>query len=276
MAEGVMGQSGCGVGLSYRRSLGSEILKHRDCIDLVELVADNVSEPLQTDITHLIARQVPVACHSLGLSVGSDEPVNEHYLERIAGIVELTGARWLGDHLAMTRIGETELEHLLPIAFSWQMVETVAKNVERVKRQIAVPIILENISYYVKVPGAELSEWRFITEVCKAAGCGLLLDLNNLHVNATNHSYDPFEFLDGIPPACITQIHLAGCALRNGVLLDTHADPVVPEVWTYLEWILSRCKPEGIILEWDRDYPSFDVILEELAKARSVLVKSRS
>jgi uncharacterized protein len=266
-----MGVDQIGVGLSYRQTFSREVLNHRDCIDLIELVADNVRESSEDQNIRALASQFPIACHSLGLSVGTDERIDLEYAERIARVVKLTGAHWLSDHLAMTRVGGIDLNHLVPISFSRQTVEIVARNVEQVRRVIDVPFILENISYYVKVPGSDLTEWQFLTEVCNAAPCGLLLDLNNLLVNATNHAYDPYEFLHGIPLDRVIQIHLAGSRMVDGLRVDTHADRVQAEVWGYLSWVLARCKPRGIILEWDREFPPFEVILDELAQARTLM-----
>jgi uncharacterized protein (UPF0276 family) len=266
----------CRIGLSYRRSFGRHVLDHADDIGLLELIADNIPEAIDEELVKTLATRFPIACHSLSLSVGSDEPMNGAYIERVARIAELTRAQWLSDHLAMTRIGGIQLSHIAPVAFSWRSVEIVAKNLNEVRRHVDIPIILENISYYIRVPGGELSEWQFLTEVCRAAQCGLLLDLNNLYVNSMNHAYDPFEFLAGIPLDRVIQVHVAGCQARDGIIVDSHASPVGSDVWTYLDWILARCEPRGIVLEWDRDFPPFHMIVEELGKARAIVARSNS
>lgn len=260
----------CGVGLSYRRDFAAEVMEHADRIGFVELVADNVPDVFDLDLVRALADEFPIVCHSLGLSLGTDEPIDEVYVDKIARVVELTRARWLGDHLAMTRIGALDLGQLVPISFSRRCVEIVAANLARARRRIGVPIILENISYYLPVPGGEMPEWQFIRRICEEADCGLLLDLNNLHVNATNHRYDPLEFLQGIPLDRVMQIHLAGSRWSGDMLVDSHSDPVGAEVWRYLEWVVARCVPGCIILEWDRDFPPFSVIVDELTRARDL------
>ncbi|WP_423069063.1 DUF692 domain-containing protein [Devosia sp. CN2-171] len=262
-----------GVGVSYRRSFAADVWQHSGSINVLEIVADNVPRLLTREVVGSLAAQFPIICHSLNISVGSDESLDLEYVDRIARIVGDLGAAWLGDHLALTRIAGRRVGHLAPLCFSNQSVDIVARNVEMFRQRTGLTLILENITYYFSVPGGHMTEWEFIRRVCEASGCGLLLDLNNLHINSVNHGYDPYEFLEGIPLQNVVQVHLAGSRRKEQILVDSHADPVSQEVWRLLEWLRLRCRPNAVILEWDRAFPPFAVIVAEVEKARGILTR---
>ncbi|MER8387064.1 DUF692 domain-containing protein [Mesorhizobium sp. M1380] len=264
-----------GVGVSYRRSFGRRIFDFCSEIGVVEIVADNVPRPLSYEFVESLRDHMPLICHSLDLSLGTDEPIDFEYADRIARTVDRLKAPWLGDHLAMTRIDGRKIGHLLPLSFSSRSVEIVTQNVSAFQSRTGIPLILENITYYYRMPGAEMSEYEFISAVCASADCGILLDLNNLYINSVNHSYDPIQFLEGIPLDRIVQVHLAGSQWQDSILVDSHADPVSDEVWRLLSWVAARCQPNAVILEWDRNFPPFEAILAQIVTAKKVIAAAR-
>ena len=143
-------------------------------------------------------------------------------------------------------------------------------NIAEVRRRIDVPLILENITYAVALPGAEMDEAEFLAELLDRTGCGLLLDVTNLHTNAINHGFDPIAFLDRLPLDRVVQLHFAGGHWHDGVLVDSHSRPTPPEVWALLEEVLARAPVKGIILERDEDLPPFGELLDELDRARAI------
>ncbi|MEK6235916.1 MAG: DUF692 domain-containing protein, partial [Planctomycetales bacterium] len=146
----------------------------------------------------------------------------------------------------------------------------VCRNVEHARKVISAPLILENITYTVAFPGAELTEAEFLRELTDALDCGLLLDVTNIRVNCENHSLPAQEFLDALPLDRVTQLHFVGHSRRNGKLIDDHSSPTQPEIWSIMEEVARRAPVKGIILERDVDIPPFDELAAELARAREI------
>lgn len=266
-----------GVGLGYRPELRSQILEHRSRIDFLEVISEEClhAPPGRLEPILSLAEDFPVILHGLGLSVGSAVEPDTSYLQRLAALVGAIRPPWYSDHLSFTRVPETDVAHLVPLWFTEESLEAVCRNLAVLRRHIATPFLLENITYYFPIPGAEMSEAEFLTRVLQTADCGLLLDINNLHINARNHGFDPYDFLTSIPLERVVQVHIAGGRESLGVMVDTHGSPVHPEVWDLLGWVVDHAPVKAVLLEWDMDFPPFGVILEHLDRARAILA-SRS
>ncbi len=132
-------------------------------------------------------------------------------------------------------------------------------------------ILVENVSSYVRFAGADMPEWTFIAEVARRSGCRLLLDVNNIHVSASNHGFDAREYLGAIPPHCVAEIHLAGYEIVDDFLVDTHSRPVYPAVWELYAEALARLGPRPTLIEWDNDIPAFDILYGEMVRADRLL-----
>ncbi len=160
---------------------------------------------------------------------------------------------------------------MTPLPFSDESIEIVANNIRKIKAFIPVPFLMENISYYFSIPGSTMSEAEFISRVVEVADCGLLLDLTNVHTNAINHGYDPFEFLRSLPLERVVEIHVAGGLMMDGVLIDSHSSAVPEAVWDLLRFVLPRSPVKGVVLERDEDVPSLEELSQELDVARRIL-----
>jgi hypothetical protein len=195
-------------------------------------------------------------------------------VERIAELVSLIEAPWFSDHLCYTRAGGVSLGTLLPLPRSRVTARQVAVQADAVQRAVGRPLLLENITDYLDIDH-ELTEAQFITEFLEHSGCGLLLDLTNLHTNAVNHSFDPFEFLDEIPLERVRQVHLAGGhwdGTNGGTLVDSHSSPVPEEVWTLLDHLLSQATLWGILIERDQELTgTFAEIVSDVNLARATV-----
>ena len=146
----------------------------------------------------------------------------------------------------------------------------LATNIAEVQERIETPLILENITYAFECPGAELEEADFLAELVDRTGCGLFLDVTNLHINAVNHRFDPFAFLDRLPLDRVVQLHFVGGHREGEFLVDSHSAPAPPEVWALLDLVLARAPVKGVILERDENLPPFAVLLEEIGRVRDV------
>ncbi|MBI3327257.1 MAG: DUF692 domain-containing protein, partial [Nitrospinae bacterium] len=174
------------------------------------------------------------------------------------------------EHLAFTRAGRIDIGHLAPLPFSREAVQVLCENIAAARAWIETPLILENIAYLLTVPGGEMSEAEFLAEVAERAGCGLLLDVTNLHTNAVNHGYDPHAFLNSLPLQRVVQLHFAGGHWHQGVLIDSHSQPTPPEVWDLMDEVVARVPTKGIVLERDENLPPFEDLLAELDQAREM------
>lgn len=257
------------VGILHRK----EIARDLDAIapDVVELIVENFLDG-GLGLARRIAKRRPVIAHGVDASLGTDTEWPAADTDRRAEFLSAVGAAWFGEHLSFSRLPGRNLGHLTPLPFTREAVRVVSRNARRMQARIPCPLILENITYYF-VPGrAEMSEAEFVTAVLDETGCGLLLDLNNLHANAVNHGYDARAFLDAIPIDRTVEIHLAGGRVEDGLLVDSHDSTVGDPVWSLLEETLARCAPKAIVLERDSRIPPAAELARELERARRACV----
>ena len=261
-----------GVGLGFREPFRGDLLLHRSEVDFLEITADHDfgASPEKLRELELLAAHFTLIPHGLNLSLGSAEGLDLEYLEQFGRLVRRLNPPWWSEHIAFTRAGGVEIGHLAPLPFTREAVRSVCRNIETVRKTIGTPLILENISFVVSMPGAEMTEADFITEIAEQSGCGLLLDVTNLHANAVNQGYDPLAFLERLPWERIVQLHFVGGQFENGVLIDSHSQPASPEVWALLEAVVRRAPVRGIILERDENLPPFTELVAELGQAREI------
>jgi len=258
-------------GLGLRRPFYASIHEHAEEVDFLELVSENFmsfgGRPRQ--VADQVSRAFPVVLHGVGLSIGGPDPLNEKYLEKLAGLVERTRPRWFSDHLSYSSAYGVEYHDLLPLPFTREAVDHVVPRVRAVQERIGLPFLLENPSAYVRLPGGEMSEASFLGTIAEEADCGILLDINNVYVNAANHGDDPAAFLDELPLERVAQVHIAGHDASGSFVVDTHGAAVAAEVHAlYEELVAAAPHPFWTLLEWDHDLPSLEELLEELARVR--------
>ncbi|MGH9723136.1 MAG: DUF692 domain-containing protein, partial [Bryobacteraceae bacterium] len=222
-----------GAGLGFRSELRSAIFLHRDALDFLEITADHYLDAPRQKLEELalLAGHFPLLSHSLKLSLGSAEGLDARYLARLASLIERLRCPWWSEHIAFTRAGGVEIGHLAPLPFTREAVDVVCRNAARAQAAIPAPLVLENITYDVVLPG-EMDEPEFLSRIVERTGCGLLLDVTNLYTNSVNHGFDPLRWLDRIPFDRVVELHLAGGHVSNGYLIDSHSRAVPPEVWS--------------------------------------------
>ena len=229
---------------------------------------DTKGRPL--DMLELIRKDYPVALHGVSLSIASTEGLRQNYLHNLRNLVERVNPFIVSDHLCWTGLQQQNLHDLLPIPFTNEALDLIVDHVDQVQTYLGRQILLENVSTYLRLPEPDWTEWDFLKELANRSGCKLLLDLNNLYVNAKNHQFDPSTFLEAIPTPLIGQIHLAGYTNMGTHLFDTHSKPVYPEVWDLFSSLIARAPEVPVLLEWDEDIPEFPQLEEEALKAAHI------
>jgi hypothetical protein len=261
-----------GVGLGLRRELVADTLEQQDRLDWLEFVPENYMGlgGRCKEVLERAAQRFPLISHGVNLSIGSTDDLNADYLKSIKKLLADVDSAWWSDHLCFTSVGGVYMHDLLPLPFSREAVRHIVGRVKRVQDYVGRPFLLENISFYMYMPGCELSEAQFISEVLEQADCGLLLDVNNVYVNSVNHGFDPFQFLNAIPLQRTVQIHVAGHKRRQDLLIDTHGAPVIQPVYELLEYVLNRTSVNGVMIERDQNFPDFAELLDELDVIRGI------
>jgi uncharacterized protein (UPF0276 family) len=243
--------------------------------DWFEAISENFMDsggrPLR--ILEEVRRRYPVALHGVSLSIGSADPLNPRYLARLSALVDRIDPAIVSDHLCWTGVDGENLHDLLPLPFTEEAIRHVAGRVEQVQGFLKRRILLENISAYVTFRHSTMPEWEFLAAVAERSGCGILLDLNNLYVNAYNHQFDPHEYLRHIPGELVGQFHLAGHTDPGGYLFDTHSRPIIDAVWDLYREALAQWGPVATLIEWDEDIPPFPRLAEEAEKARAICMQ---
>jgi len=264
---------GCGVGL--RTEHYDVITREWPRVDWFEAISENFMDsggrPLA--VLEAVRCRYPVALHGVSLSIGSTDPLDRHYLARLKTLADRIEPAIVSDHLCWTGVEGTNLHDLLPLPLTEEAIRHVAGRVQQVQDGLGRRILLENVSTYVTYAHSTMPEWEFLTAVAERSGCGILLDLNNIYVNAYNHQFDPYEYLHRIPGELVGQFHLAGHTDMGTYLFDTHSRPVIEAVWALYHEALARWGPVTTLIEWDEDIPPFAQLAEEADKARAIYVQ---
>ncbi|MEU4266232.1 MbnB/TglH/ChrH family RiPP precursor modification enzyme [Streptomyces argenteolus] len=266
-----------GVGLGYRSQLHNRILEHATEIDWLEIITDGYIHDVRArEQLEPLRERFPLVPHGLEMSVGSKDPLDEDYVGAVAAVADAVDAPWVSDHLSFTRDHGVEVGSLTPVHRTYDHARRIAGKAQRVQEMLGRPFLLENITYYVDLPG-ELSEAEMLSEVMRHCDCGILLDLNNVAVNAANHGFDPYRFLDALPLERVQQVHVAGNSAaqsQEGFQFDAHDAEVSDEVMQLLAYLLLRQDVKGILLERDESFPEdFSEIVTDLRRARRIAAR---
>lgn len=262
-----------GAGLGYRRSLHQILRKNRKGIGFIEVMPEHVLEGNMSSRLQLVAlaQQFPVVTHSVTLSVGTASGPDIPFALKMEKVGERLGAAWASDHMCYTKIDDQHIGQLTPIPYTQEALKAVVSNVRAVQDAMpGRPFLLENISQYFQFEGADYSEPEFFTEVTKRTGCGVLLDVTNLHNNATNLGLNPTRYLDEFPLDAVVQLHLAGSEWIEGKLLDTHGGPVLEAVWDLASVVVQQAQVRAALVERDQTFELGD-LLAEVRRASDLL-----
>ena len=266
-----------GAGLGYRRSIHDLLQRKRSRIGFLEVMPEHALEGPREPREQLVrlAKTMPVVTHSVSLSVGTATGADLDFARRMQEVGDRLQAAWASDHLCFTKVGDRHIGQLTPIPYTREALRTVVANVKAVQAAMpGRPFLLENISQYFQFRGADYTEPEFFTQVTKRTGCGVLLDVTNLHNNATNLGLDPRGYLDGFPLDSVVQLHLAGSEWIGGKLLDTHGGPVLEPVWDLMESVVEGGNVRAALVERDQTFELGD-LFAEVRRADRILAKAR-
>ncbi|HLU68905.1 MAG TPA: DUF692 domain-containing protein [Kofleriaceae bacterium] len=262
-----------GHGIGLRLAHFGHLLEHGvSGVDWFEIISENFFEPggRPQAVLEKVRAAVPVVMHGVSMGLGSIEPVPDDYLRQLRQLADRIEPAWISDHLCWGGFGGAYAHDLLPLPYTAEALDHVARQIDRVQERLGRAILIENVSSYVALAASEMREWEFLIEVSRRTGCGILLDVNNIHVSATNHGYAPEEYLDAIPAERIGQVHLAGHTDVGDLLVDTHVGPVPDPVWRLYQRLVRRIGPVPALIEWDEATPDYETVVAESRRARAV------
>ncbi|MDQ3261823.1 MAG: DUF692 domain-containing protein [Pseudomonadota bacterium] len=213
----------------------------------------------------------PLSLHGVGLSLGSTDALNSTHLHKLKSLVDRFEPGLVSDHLCWSSVGGQFLNDLLPLPYTEEALNHVVTRIGEAQDYLRRQILVENVSSYLQYKHSTIPEWEFLGEAARRAGCGILLDVNNIYVSAKNHHFDPGAYIDAIPAEPVQEIHLAGFDTNGDCLIDTHGKPVFDAVWPLYAHAIERLGPKPTLIEWDTDIPALEVLLAEAWKAREIL-----
>jgi len=272
--------AGSGIGLKPQHF--QEVLAVRPEICFFEVHAENYmvdGGPLHHYLGR-IREHYALSLHGVGLSLGGDGPPDEAHLDRLARLIDRYEPASFSEHLAWSTHGDMFLNDLLPVAYDEATLAQVCRHIDRVQERLGLRMLLENPSTYVEFERSTMSEPTFLREVLRRTGCGLLLDVTNVHVSCTNHGRDPGTYLRELPLDAVGEVHLAGFArdadgAGDPLLIDSHGSAVDEAVWALYASVVTRLGAVPTLLERDHDVPSLATLLGEAARAQSLLARDR-
>ena len=271
------------VGIGLRQPHYPALLQGRPRLGFVEVHSENFfadgGAPLA--LLQAVRQHYPVSLHGVGLALGSAAGLDTWHLDRLARLAERIAPVRVSDHAAFARAPQRagaavlHANDLLPVAFTTAALDIMVANVQQVQDRLQRPILVENLSAYLHWADDHLDEPEFFNALARRSGCGLLLDVNNLVVNALNDGVDAVAaacaWVDAIDAAAVGEIHLAGYHDSGDIVIDDHGSRVHAPVWQVYRHALQRLGPRPSLLEWDTDLPALDVLLDEAAKAGRIL-----
>jgi hypothetical protein len=265
-------------GTSFKHEHLSAILADRPQDSFFEVHAENymgAGGPPHRALES-VRRDYPVSLHGVCMSIGGPQRIDAAHLRRFAALAKRYEPALVSEHLAWSTHETTYFNDLLPLPYTEATLAQVAEHLDQVQEAIGRPILLENPSTYVLFRDSTMSETDFIREVARRSGCGLLLDVNNVFVSATNHGFSALDYLSDFPLDWVGEIHLAGHAKQTDdegelLLIDSHDGPVADAVWTLFDIVAGRCGPIPTLVEWDSKIPDWPVLKAEATAAQAIL-----
>ena len=271
------------IGIGWRHAHYAALLEERPALDFIEVHSENFFAEGGAALAVLREARAhyAVSLHGVGLALGSACGVDEWHLDQLAALVERIEPVRVSDHASFARVSmggrSVHASDLLPIPFNDDALAVMCANVQRVQDRLKRKLLVENLSAYVDCAGGDRHETDFLAELTRRTGCGLLVDVNNIYVNALNAKrldpdLDPVascrDWLDRIPTGAVGEIHLAGHCVLPDIVIDDHGSRVCGDVWTLHAHAIERFGDVPSLVEWDTDLPAFDVLLAEAQRAR--------
>ncbi len=276
--EGLPARAGVGLKAQHYRS----IIETAPDVGFFEVHAENYMGAGGPPHRYLsaIRERYPLSLHGVGLSIGANRPLDRAHLERLKSLIDRYSPGQFSEHLAWSTHDAGFLNDLLPLPYTEETLNRVAAHVDEVQSFLGRQMLLENPSTYLAFAESTYSEIDFIAEIVRRTGCGLLLDVNNVYVAATNQHWDPVDYIDRYPLLHVREVHLAGYTRESDeqgrpLLIDTHNQPVDELVWDLYRHTIDLLGPIPTLIEWDADLPSWTELHAEASRADAILFASR-
>lgn len=269
-------------GIGLRAAHHADFLEARPDIPWVEVHSENffADGGRQLQLLDTIRHDYGLSLHGVGLSLGSTDPLDGEHLRRLARLVRRVEPALVSEHVAWGSVAGTFLNDLLPMPCTSEALAQLVSRVGQVQDLLGRQILVENVSSYLQFAGNEMTEWEFLVALARRAGCLLLLDVNNIFVNASNHGFDPLAYLDAIPPELVAEYHIAGhsvvAAAGETLLVDTHDAPVAAAVWQLFAAALARIGRRPVLLERDARLPPLVALIAEARLADRLMEAGRA
>lgn len=269
-------------GIGLRAAHHADFLEARPDIPWVEVHSENffADGGRQLQLLDTIRHDYGLSLHGVGLSLGSTDPLDGEHLRRLARLVRRVEPALVSEHVAWGSVAGTFLNDLLPMPCTSEALAQLVSRVGQVQDLLGRQILVENVSSYLQFAGNEMTEWEFLVALARRAGCLLLLDVNNIFVNASNHGFDPLAYLDAIPPELVAEYHIAGhsvvAAAGETLLVDTHDAPVAAAVWQLFAAALARIGRRPVLLERDARLPPLAALIAEARLADRLMEAGRA
>lgn len=259
-------------GIGFRAPHGADLLASRPSVGFLEIHAENyMGGGAAPRMMETLRRDWPLSLHGVGLSLGSAEGLDPRHMARLAQLVERAQPMLVSEHLSWSVAGGAYLNDLLPLPYTEESLEIVADNISAAQDWLRRPILIENPSAYLRFAHSTIPEAAFLAELARRAGCGILCDVNNIHVSTHNLGGDARTYLDALPADAVAEIHLAGHAVNDAdgvpILIDDHGSAVSDAVWALHDAAVARFPKAAALVEWDSNLPGLAVLVAEAATA---------
>ena len=275
-----MSFSSVGIGLKHKHF--QEILASRPPVGWFEVHSENFFNLFSPAAKYLekIREIYPISMHGVGLSLGSADGLDKNHLAKLKTAIDHFKPFLVSEHISWGAAGNIHTNDLLPLPCTKESLNVISDNIKQTQDFLGRQILVENPSSYLQFENDEMPEWEFVSRVAEDSGCGLILDINNIYVSATNHNFSAQKYIEFIPAEFVKEIHLAGYSESTiegeKILIDTHGNKVFEPVWDLYEHAIDKLIAAPTLIEWDTDIPALNVLLAEAKKAEQIISKNKA
>ena len=261
-----------GFGLGLRTEHYDTVINEKPPVDWFEVLTENYLVPGGKPLYFLdkIREDYPMVMHGVSMSIGSCDELDWEYLKQVKNLAQRIQPHWISDHICWTGVLNKNAHDLLPLPYTEEAIDHVAKRIQRVQDFLGRRILIENVSSYISYQDSLMPEWEFVNEILQRADCFMLLDVNNIYVSGINHEFNPMDYITAIPSERIYQIHLAGHSDMGDYIIDTHDHAIIDAVWDLYAKTVEHHGLVSTMIERDDNIPTLPELLTELQHAKKI------